>query len=468
MSGKKNILILVTGAAMDLCWLYAWAAFLAISLYDRFWPFALTVWIYALAAGAAVMKRRKIRRRIIVILLQLLFFSLGFIIVLHRFSTQAFNLWNVAWILAWLKAMSEPTRWFLLAFLLILTVVIWKRGLTFITRPLTTENVYNRFDLGIAAFFVLLIVKTLLSVRGWVTISHPETTLLYFPFLIFSLLTIGSIRNSRNGRKDYISGFQKIGVVLSFSTVILLTGACLMVLFYSELTTGAEILSQGLKKTTAPMVPVLKTILRFLLMHNRQTVEDKPLLFTDDLNTSGISSGGQEPSGILSEIIKWLPTGLILVVFLSVVCLGAFLLFKALFSKTNSEAENEAGHLFLVVWLRNLKKMLVFCLKTVRRWIKGYDSGIELYTSLLAWGRHSGLPRRQVETPLEYQCRIGRHFPKLVREIGLIIALFNRETYRETVLNSKEITSGQQALKKLKSITNLPLRMKTWIFSNGI
>ena len=97
--------------------------------------------------------------------------------------------------------------------------------------------------------------------------------------------------------------------------------------------------------------------------------------------------------------------------------------------------------------------------------VRGHVSGFELFASLLLWGRHSGITRRQVETPLEYGLRLIRNFPMLEKEIGFIITIFNKEVYGGATLKNKDITKGRSALKRLRHPAHLPLRIKTWIIS---
>ncbi|MCP4694752.1 MAG: DUF4129 domain-containing protein [Desulfobacterales bacterium] len=466
MTRKHNLLITAAGAGMELCWLYAWAAFLMFALYGRTWPPALTAGVFGLAAAAAAMFSDKKYSRAGLISRRASLFVVGLAVVLFWFSDLPLEFRSLALFFeSWLRA-AGPGRVFFLLFLLALTLVIWKRGARLLSDPLTSKNVHARFDLGLAAFFALFIVKTLASIRGGVDGSRPETTLVFFSFFLFSLLSIGAMRRAGGGRKDYISGFQKLGVVLSFSVVILFLGAGLIALFYSDLVAGAEILSGGLKKAAAPLAPLLKTTIGFLMMYDAPATEGASLFPENDSSMFNAPGGAAQSPGIFPEILKWLPAALVLVITFLIICTVTGFLIKVLFFKTDSGEKGRRGRYFVSGWLA-LKNFLASCRAGVRRWIRGCADGVELYAALTTWGRRGGVSRRPVETPREYGFRLVTAFPGLGKEIDLIVELFNRELYGELVLDKSEMGAGRRALKELKRVAYLPLRIKTWLFPNG-
>ncbi len=467
MIPENNILAAAGGVGMELCWLHAWAAFLLYSIFGRIWPLALSAGVYGLAAIAArTLSGKKIHRAGLA-LLRIVVFNAGFTAVLYQFSQPTLDVRDLARFSESLAPADGQGPWFFLFILLAITFLFWKRGSKLASDPPTSKNAYNRFDLGLAAFLVLLIAKTLLSVRGGVNVPHPEVTRILFPFLLFSLLTIGAARHAGEGRKAYIPGFQKIGVVLSFSTVVLVLGAGLVALFYSDLIAGAEILSSGLKKAGAPLLPLLKTMLRFLMMHDIQIEEAAPDFAVNHLRVTGSPDAVEPSTRILSVITQWLPPALVLATFLFIIGLVAWLLIKIMFSKAEPDADAHYGRRLFASWLSGLKTILKSCLAGIRRRLKGCARGVELYAALSAWGRRGGVSRRPVETPGEYGSRLSAAFPPLEKEIGLIIELLHRELYGEIVLDRSEMITGSQALKELGRLAWLPMRMKNWLFSNG-
>lgn len=462
MNGKQNIFLFSVGAGMELCWLYAWASFLLFAICRDFFSFFFMGFIFGLGSGVSLAYRDRGWRRIYILLFRLLLFTVGFFIVLQGQGHQYFTSPGFIGLINWLMGTKEPSQWFFLILLIILTYVIWKRGSSLIANP-GSENIYAKFDFGIAAFFVLLVLKALLAVKGNIIIDHPRVELLFLPYFIFSLLAIGSIRNIHT-QKNYVPGFQKTGVMLSFTIVILLFGACIFLLFHSHLTTGAENLSIVLKKGAAPLLPVFIAVIRFIFLPRSKGHDETGEVGGGEIHIPALAETGKE-IGLLEEIMKWASGGFILIMIFAVVCLGMWYLIKVL-SKTSPKTKERRRRPFLI-WLLTVKYLFLVCWRKAVRIVKGHANGMELYGSLLVWGRHSGVSRRQIETPLEYGYRLMGYFPALKQEIGLIVRLFNKEIYGEAVLHEKELALGRKAWKNLKRPAYLPLRMKTWFLSSG-
>ena len=129
----------------------------------------------------------------------------------------------------------------------------WRRSTVHVLKPLSPENVYLRLDLGIAAFFSLLILKLMLFGRFDVTISYPDLKYLFFPFFLFGLLTIGLMLSDGTGNRQYASGFGRMGIALSFGAVMVSGGLGMVVLFHSQMTASAEVpLPHSQKGGTTP------------------------------------------------------------------------------------------------------------------------------------------------------------------------------------------------------------------------
>jgi len=449
---------------MELCWLYAWASFLLFAVCRESFSFSCLGFIFGLGFGVSLTYRDRGWRRIYILLFRVLLFTVGFFIVLQGQGNQFFNSPGFTGLLNWLMGPKEFSQWFFLILLIILTYAIWKRGSSLIADPISSENIYARFDLGIAAFFALLVLKALLAVKGNIIIDHPRVELLFLPYFIFSLLAIGSIRDIHT-QKNYVPGFQKTGVMLSFTIVILLFGACIFLLFHSHLTTGAENLSGVLKKGAAPLLPVFIAVIRFIFSIRSPGHDEKGTFSDGETHMLALSESGKE-IGLLEEIMKWASGGFILIMIFAIVCLGMWYLIKVL-SKTSPKTKERITHRPFLTWLLTVKYLFFACWRKIVRIVKGHANGMELYGSLLVWGRHSGVSRRQIETPLEYGYRLMGYFPTLKHEIGLIVRLFNKEIYGEAVLNEKELASGRKAWKNLKRPAYLTLRIKTWFLSSG-
>lgn len=452
---------MITGAGMELCWLYAWTTFLLFAVFNRYGSFPLVTFIFASGAVTVLIYQGKGWRRFYILLLQLLVLITGCLLVLNRYFNPSSHFQELLRVFEVLTGPKAVSQWFYLVFLMVLTFAVFKRGVSLVQNPPTAEKIYIRFDFGIAAFFVLLIIKIHLSVKGGITIREPDLVVIFFAYLIFSLLAIGVTADTGNSRKDYVPGFQKTGVILSFSVTILLLGAGLFMLSHSFLTSGAENLSHYLKTGLAPLLPVLKTILRFLLMYNRHEAKNTTILPDNNLT---MGSNPME-SGTAPEVMLYGAGWLILVIFLVTACLIIWYLIKYLLVKASpAPKENGRKRSLFSLWFI-AKRIYRVIWEKIMRMVRGHVSGFELFASLLLWGRHSGITRRRIETPLEYGLRLIRNFPMLEKEIGFIITIFNKEVYGETALKNRDITKGRSSLKKLRHPAYLPLRIKTWIIS---
>ena len=378
MKGQKNTLLLIAGAGMELCWLYAWVAFLFLSIFHQYFSLFSLVLMFGFGFAATWFHRDRGWRRIHVLIFHLLIFVAGLFIVLYLQGRPYSFFMDFTGLLHWLKGPKEALQWLFLVLLLILMGIVWKRGSTLAFHPLTQETVYNRFDLGIAAFFVLLIIKTLLAVKGGIVITQLKVQWLFFPYFIFGLLAIGVIRSGNAADKDYVAGFQKMGVMLSFTVVILLLGTCLSLLFYSHLTTGAEHLSVVLKKGAAPMVPVFIAVIRFLFGPRHHAGQGETGSFgAHEPDLSALAESGKDP-GIMEEILKWASGGFIAILLIAGVCFGAWLLWKYLLTKTTPVAKEKIRRRSVLAWILALKNIIGICRKKIVRLIKGHVSGMEL------------------------------------------------------------------------------------------
>ncbi len=247
--------------------------------------------------------------------------------------------------------------------------------------------------------------------KGGIKIEDPISQLLFFPFFIFSLLAIGLVRNQTTAQRDFLPGYQGIGVILSFTVVVLLFGTGLVLFFLPYLTLAAET-GYGILKTAAkPLGPVLVSILRFIFMHGAIRPE-KPSPPTKggvgDLVSPGESSGWME---LLEKILVWIFGSLLGLILIIVSCVALFYLFRWLLSRTSVHQKRQGLWDSILSWIEGLRVFLVSCWKGIGQRVKGYKGAVQLYAALLHWGRHSGLPHFLSETPIEYGLRLKNRFP---------------------------------------------------------
>jgi hypothetical protein len=335
---------------------------------------------------------------------------------------------------------------------------------TLARRSTSYPTLCSRFDLGIAVFFLLFLTKSLLLIKGGIKIEDPISQLLLFPFFLFSLLAIGLVRNQSTTPRNFLSGYQNIGIIISFTLVVVLFGTGLVLFFLPYLTLSAEVGHDILKVVARPLGGILVSVLRFIFFHGA-IQQEKPSPpskgSVGDLLSPVESSWWAE---LFEKILVWVFGSLLGLIALFVSGVAVFYLFRWLFSRTSISRRRQSSWYLISLWVEQLRIFLLSWLRRLVERVKGYRRAIQLYSALLSWGRRSGIPHFLSETPIEYGLRLNHQFPALKREIELIIDAFNREVYGEITLNEQQLGQAQFALRRLRSPLHWPLRLKTWFF----
>ena len=467
MKSQRRGLLFLAGAGMELSWLYAWATFIIASILHRPFPLPEAIGTFALATLLTLVVQGRGWRVILILGLQVVGFLLATSRIVHVFFYGSHPFFGQLWLLECFRQPKDPLGWFILVIILFFALLFWVGGVTLARRSAAYLPVCTRFDLGVAAFFCLLLTKFLLLVRGGIDIQDPTTELLLFPFFVFSLLAIGMARNRSSAQRDFLSGYQGIGVIVSFTVVVLAFGAGLVLLFLPYLSLAADMGYGVLKSAAAPLGPILVSIIRFLFIHSRSrpgTVSPSSSRDEAEFVSSTESSWWTE---LFEKVFSWGFLGLGVLIALILCGLGMWYLFRWLFSRTTKSRKTQIQWSLISLWAAQLWSALPhFWDKIVRR-VKGYRSAVQLYSALLNWGRHSGLPHFLSETPTEYGVRLRHQFPTLNREIGLIAETFNKEVYGAILLDEQQFTMAKLAWQRLRSPIHWPSRFKSWFFQPG-
>jgi hypothetical protein len=459
---KGGVLLGIAAGGMELSWLYAWATFLTTSLFHRPYPFAEAIGSFALAAILAHLSRGRGWRIISV----LAFRALGFIPCLLRivrvFSSWSTSLSNQPWLAESFDAQTASTDWLVIVLVLSWTIFFWSGGVRFVRRGIDYFTLCSRFDRGLAAFFVLFLAKFLFWVRGGIKLEDPVSQLLIFPFFIFSLLAIGLVRNRTSAPKDFLPGYQGLGVILSFSVVILLFGTGLVFLFLPYLTMAAEAGYGILKIAATPVGSLLLMVLRFLFaggVRLEPPVPDQPQIKKPELPASADTPWWLE---LLAKIVGYALWAIVGLALLAIIGVALYYLYRWLLSRTTASEKRESLAQMILSWAERLRTLLNYCRRWLVRRMQGYTEARQVYGALLGWGRRSGLPRSFTETPREYGLRLRQRFPVLNREIESIIEAFHTEVYAETASDETTLAQVRSSWSRLRSPIHWPRRVKTW------
>ena len=462
MKREKGALLFFVSGGMELSWLYAWATFLTISTLHQPFPFKEAISAFVLATIFTLLPKGKGWRVVYILGLQGFGFILTALRIVYVFNPSSYSFWSQTWLIEFFNTPRNPLEWLFLFLVLFWAIMFWAGGVTLARRSNAYTTICSRFDLGLVAFFLLFLTKFLLLIKGGIKIDDPKSELLLFPFFIFSLLAIGLVRNRGTAPRDFLPGYQGIGLILSFAVAVLLFSTGLILLFFPYLTTAAEMGHGIIKSVADPLGPILVSVLRFLFMRGTirpEKTSPQPGVSTGDLVSPGESSWWTD---LLEKILGWGLGTILGLTILIIFSLAILYLLRWLFSRTSISQKRQSSRHFISLWAIRLREFLVFCWRKIVRRVKGYRGALQLYAALLTWGRHSCLPHFLSETPAEYGLRLKYRFPSLKREIELIIEAFNQEVYGEIILDNEQLAIAQFAWRRLRSPLHWPSRLKTW------
>jgi hypothetical protein len=213
-----------------------------------------------------------------------------------------------------------------------------------------------------------------------------------------------------------------------------------------------------LKETAAPMGPVVENWIRFIFSIGRHR---------RDINLFGTSDSIGDQLFPDSEIGWTQSLGWIL---LSVIGLIALLfcgylirLLVCWLLKRNTMDKSKPPPMILISMLLSMiGAILLSVWKGMLFLLKKIDSAAAVYAGMLRWGRRSGLPAVASETPVEYGVRLKQRFPRLKKEIEMIIEAFNREIYGQFPPDKMALAGIQSAQARMRNPRHWPSRMKAW------
>jgi hypothetical protein len=422
----KISLFLMT-AGMEYSWLAGLTAMILIHSRGYTLPLYESLLIFGLAVVLTYISRSRGWLVIQVLLLQIM--GIAFVLFI---SLQ--NYYN--------NSPQEPEEWFYLIVVIISILILWSGGVSLARRSYNYNLVSERFDkgIGILAFVIFteeVAIKESSGILFWLA--------LYF---IFSILAIGIARGAGEGKKEYISGYGKIGLIIGFVLIATLVVITIFLSGFPYLTGVADAGYGVIKSISRPFLPLLIRILRAL--YGRGVAVNSDSYSSPDIGEAIATE--TKSNWFLSLLEKIAGPLLIVILIIMGVVLGFFLLrylIHLLFSRTDRKHSG-----------LNLKDYLYRLYSTIRKILAGLITRdnrnivIKIYHKLCRWGRIGGLGKLPTETANEYSRRLRDKFPFLSREIEIIIDLFNRDIYSRKPVTSEEITRAEISWKKISSPGN--------------
>ena len=457
MRGNKQILLILSCGGMEFTWRYAWALFLSLIILNRPFPLPEAVAVFSLAAVITTAGVPNDRRLYQVPALHIIGFTMAWLLTTYRFFYSGLPVFSISWLRDWFGQMQEPRHWLIQLSVIGCLLLFWLGARALVKRPSTYYPVCFQFDKGLGAFFLLMLVKFMMELKGGLFLKNPVTPYLLVAYIVFSLMAISLSRNQSDAQRTFRPGYHHIGIVLSFMSIILLSSAVLGLLFLPYLTLMADSAQIILKETTAPFGTFLTNFIRFLFSIGRYRREIGGQIFSG-------SSGKLYPDTEIdwAQGLGWFLFGVISLIVLGFCVFLIGWLVRRFLKKDAGQASGRPS-LALISWLlavigtfsRGIWNGLVFLLKRI-------DSAASAYAGLLRWGRRSGLTATVSETPVEYGTRLGQRFPRLQTEIELIIETFNREIYGQMPADQTVLTDIRSARRRMRNPRHWPSRIRAW------
>jgi hypothetical protein len=451
---------------MELSWFLAWAMFSSLLAMHRPFPFFETVAAFSLACLITRFTTGRGWRVVNVLIVELSGLLLGALLIFHRIYYHSYNLFDADWLIRLYSDPRSVTEWLIFTLNMLLTIVLLAGGVALARRPNGYSSACNRFDLGLAAFFALFLIK-LVALTKEETLAEDTLSLLFvFPFFLSGLLSLVVSRSWGNTGKQFLPGHRTTGVIVGFFAAVLVGVSLSLLFFLPGLTAAARLGQQALAAAGKPLIPVIVSFLHFIFGPRG----------SDPVATTGksphFSDAGKlatDPPGWWTALFeKAMVWGIIGLLVAALAIAAAFILFftvKWLFSKTeNTNARSGKSLFFRVEALLAMLKSLV---KKFMDNLGGHRNASALYGALLAWGSRSGSPHTGSETPAEFGMRLQMSFPEMKPSIDVIIETYNREVYGEKAIDSTILDSANAALRRLHSPRLWLTRMKRRLIDNA-
>jgi hypothetical protein len=468
MRESRNGFLIVVCDGLLLSWVSAWASFIMPMAGHRPFPLPDGALILALATMTTLLHQGRGWRIISIIALQAVGFLLAALRMVYVHFEWSRPFWSKEWVVTMLSQQRNPLEWMIALLVLFWAIVLWVGGTKIVRTPTDLFTIGSRFDLGAAAFLILLLVELIMLGKG-VPLHHDRNSESSFlAFLVLGLLGLGIARYGNSGERGPIAAYRGMGVILSFVIFVLLLGGGLVILFLPALRSAAEWGHGLLKAGAGPVLPVLVTMLRFVLVKGCRSAREGPRSAKPGDAVPDLSLENGSGGGVLEAIVVWGFAALAGLLVLAILALAAWYLIRWLASRS-PERKNPLGMWEIFRrWVSLVKTLLLSFLTRAPRRKDGKREAGYHYALLLRWGSRCGLPHLPNETPLEYGSRLLRHFPMLSKDIPLIIDLFNQTVYGVTDPGMKQLAPVRLAMRRLKSPLIWPARVKTWFFSPGV
>lgn len=446
---------------MEICWIYAWLSFSLTAIMGRVISLPAMASVFLLSAILTYISRGRGWRVVTISAIHVAGSASAALFVLHALFYPSYPIAGIAWVHLLISASKTPLDWIHLILVLIWTGLIWLGGTAFAKRDKVYTTICSRFDIGLAAFFVLLLIRLALRVKGGIETDDNVSSVLIYPHLLLSLIAIGMTRVGREGSRHFLPGHGGFGMLMSIVSVVLLSASSLIFLFIPILTTVAETGQRVLKSAALRMLPLVSGVIGFMFTGGR--IRPDPPSGSSPKEGMGPTSVFADSwwSQALDKAFRWGIEIIVVTLFAFLSAVLIFLILKWLFSRTAINPRTVPDGSGSLPWFTQLKAFFSALWRALKNVAHGYARATELFSVLSEWGRRSGIPRLATDTPLEFGTRLSHRFPELETEIGAIVGALTVETYGEKRLTEAQFKNALTAWRRVRSPVHWPKRLKT-------
>lgn len=462
MKRSPNVLLSLAAAVMEFTWLYAWATFSTISVAQRNTPCLEAAVIFLAGAVITGLSKGRGLRVISIMFLQAAGLVYAALRAIYIFNDVHSAFFSHQWLVGFFGASHNAMEWLLLVVSVFWASAFWVSGARFAVRPRTHEKTCSRFDLGLAAFLCLLLMKFALQVKGNISVNDPVTGPLACIFFFFGLTSIGMTRGWAAASSDLIAGHRRFGVIMGFICAVFASVVSLVVFFQHPLASAARASYGLIRGGVSSLGVIFASFIRFLYLPRQARVIEPSSSPKGGMFDRLSSFGNAAWMEVAGKILGWLFGTALGLIMLAVIIFSVIYFVKWLFSPTRADRNKMDWGMLLPRVFARVWSLVILLAGKVRRALRGYRTAADLYMALTQWSRLSGIRRRLDETPSELCSRLTLKFPTLKKEIDAIVTAFNREFYGEMALDSGEFAVVHLAWRKLRSPARWPLRLRAF------
>lgn len=447
-------------AGMELSWLFA-AAALLLALFGGSYlslPHALAA--FFLGALLTLYMQKQKWRIITRLAVQILFFSM---VVLHSLYASAYR-WgsfvDEQWLGEFFRGSYATTEGLLWLTAVFVAVLFWSGGVFLARRSLSYYTLTIRFDVGIAAFLLILIVS------GVTNILVRPIMLLLFPFFLFSMPAIALAHNRQGDAQGvFLQKYRGSGPVITFTVAVILGGSAVLLLFYPLLTQAAEAGYAALQYYGPSLTDFLGRLILILFGYGARLRRNAPAPSTEESFLLEPMVAEEGEAGFWELLISY---GSIVILGLLFLFISGWFLWRLclwLWSGKEKPGVRRSLGETLLYYLQRCRYLLQRASSGLRHFVscllskKTEPDAAHFFANLLAWGCRSGFARFAAETPREYGLLLGQSFPAVQREIEIVVNCYHEEIYGEANLNVGQKEQLRRAWRILCSPRYWPLRL---------